>query len=70
MQVGAVFGLIFALIVMGFVLMLGTGQITEIFCLSSVGQTSKAVKNLETVVDQVYASSEGSSDTLRIRGPT
>jgi hypothetical protein len=66
MQVGAVFGIIFALIVMAFVLYLGSTQITNIMCLGNVGQTNKAVKDLENLVDDIQASGEGSSDTFRL----
>lgn len=66
MQVGAVFGLIFALIVMGFVLFFGSSQIANVMCIGSIGQTTKAVKNLEALVDDIQASGEGSSDTYRV----
>ena len=66
MQVGAVFGMIFAIIVMGFVLFFGADQIANIMCIGNIGQTTKAVKNLETLVDDVQASGEGSSDTFKV----
>lgn len=64
MQVGAVFGLIFALIVMGFVLFFGADQIANLLCMGGTGQTSKAVKDLEIMVDDIQASGEGSSDVF------
>jgi hypothetical protein len=67
MEVGAVFGIIFALIVMAFVILFGTGQITNIMCMGSVAQTSKEVKNLGAMVDDIQASGEGSSDTFPVR---
>ena len=67
MQVGAVFGIIFAVIVLGFVLVLGTDQITNVMCTSSIAQTSKEVKNLETMVNDLQASGSGSSDSVQLR---
>jgi hypothetical protein len=69
MQVGAVFGMIFAIIVMAFLLVFGSDQIANIMCLGNVGQTSKSIKDLEKVVDDIQASGEGSSDTFRMRIP-
>ena len=70
MQVGAVFGLIMAIIVMGFVLVFGTGLFEDMMCIGNVGQTNKAVKSLESVIDSVQALDEGSSDTFRVSIPT
>jgi hypothetical protein len=67
MDVGAAFGMIFAVIVLAFVLLLGTGQITNIMCTSSIAQTSKEVKNIEAMVDDIQASGSGSSDTIQLR---
>jgi hypothetical protein len=69
MQVGAVFGLILALIVMAVVLFFGSGQIANIICIGNVGQTNNAIKNLESLVDDIQASAEGSSDTFRLSIP-
>jgi hypothetical protein len=70
MQVGAVFGLIFALIVMAFVIYFGSTQLVNIMCLGNVGQTNNVVKNLENLVDDIQASGEGSSDTFRMSIPS
>lgn len=69
MQVGAVFGIIFALIVMAFVLYFGADQIANIICLGNTGQTTKEVMNLENLVDDIQAAGEGSSDTFRMNIP-
>ncbi len=70
MQVGAVFGIIFALIVMAFVLYFGSAQIMNIICLGNVGQTNKVIRDLENMVDDIQASGEGSSDTFRMGTPS
>jgi hypothetical protein len=70
MQVGAVFGIIFALIVMAFVIYFGAGQIVNIICLGNTGQTAKSVKNLESMVDDIQAAGEGSSDTFSMNIPS
>jgi len=70
MEVGAVFGMIFAIIVMGFIIYFGSGQIINIICMGNIGQTSKAIRNLEVLVDDIQASGEGSSDTYRMSIPT
>jgi hypothetical protein len=69
MQVGAVFGIIFALIIMAFVLYFGADQIANIMCLGNTGQTTKTVHNLESLVDEIQAAGEGSSDTFRMNIP-
>lgn len=70
MQVGAVFGLILALIVMGFVLFVGSGQITNMICMGNIGQTNNAMNNLESIADDIQASGEGSSNTFKLRIPS
>lgn len=70
MQVGAVFGLIFALIVMAFVLYFGSAQIVNIMCLGNTGQTSKVVKDLGNLVGDIQSSGEGSRDTFRMGIPS
>ena len=57
MQVGAVFGLIFALIVMGLILFFGSEQLMNIICIGNIGQTNKVVKNLEYKIDDIQACS-------------
>lgn len=69
MQVGAMFGIIFALIVMAFVILFGTGQINNMLCTGSMGQTSKTIRNLEIVVGDIQASGEGSGDIIRLSLP-
>ncbi len=70
MNVGAVFGIIFAAIFIGFILAFGTGAITDIFCVGNVAQTNNAVKQLEIAVENLYVrGSEGSSDEYTLNIP-
>ena len=61
MDAGMAFAIIFALIMIGMILVFGIGQIGNIFCLSSDAQVASSIKDLDSMVDQVYALSEGSS---------
>lgn len=70
MQVSAIFGIIFALIVMGFVMIFGTGIFQDMMCVGNNGQVTKAYKDLEAVVDQVQALDDGSTKSFRMGIPT
>lgn len=65
-----VFIIIFAIIVMGFVLVYGANVITDMFCIGNVASTDKAIKNLETMVQEVYHFSEGSSQLIKLNLPS
>jgi len=69
MEVGMVFGLVFAVIVMGAIFLFGTGTFEKMICAGDVAQTTKALKDLETVVDKVQVLDEGSRQTFRMRLP-
>lgn len=69
MQVGAVFGIIFAIIVMAFVLMFGSDQIINIICMGNLAQTNKAIKDLEYLADGIQSSGPGSSNTFEVGIP-
>jgi hypothetical protein len=69
MQVGAVFGIIFAIIVMALLLAFGSGQIINIICLGNLAQTNKAIRDLEFLVDGIQASGPESSDTFGVSIP-
>ncbi len=70
MQVGHAFGIIFAIIVMGFVILVGTGMFQDMMCVGNIGQTDRAVKQLEDRVDNVQALDSGSSTTFRMTMPS
>lgn len=65
-----VFAIIFAIIVIGFIFALGFKQIEGFFCLGSNAQTSKAVKDIEAVVDEVFVLAQGSSKTYPLSLPS
>ena len=60
MDVSMVFMIIFAVVVVGLVLTVGVGQITNIFCYASDAQAAKALKSLESESDNLYVLAEGS----------
>jgi hypothetical protein len=70
MNVGVVFGMIFTVIVVLFLLVFGLGQLTDFFCLSSDAQVQKAIRDVENRVEQVYNLAEGSSMTLDLNLPS
>ena len=61
MNVGMVFAVIFAVVVVGLVLVFGMEQIINIFCFGSDAQAMSAIKNLENEVDNLYVLAEGAS---------
>lgn len=69
MQIAAVFGIVFAIIVLIFILIFGAGQIINIMCLGNIGTTNTAVKNLEAVVEDVASSGQGSTDIFDVNIP-
>lgn len=69
MNVGAVFGIITAILVIVFVILLGSGQISNMFSLGGIAQVNKAVLNFEEVVDDLYSAAQGSSDRYKFRIP-
>jgi hypothetical protein len=70
MQVGAVFGIIFAIIVMAIVLVFGSGMITDMMCMGSLGQTNKVIDNLNDMTDRVQSLDEGSSTPFDVNLPS
>jgi len=69
MDTGMVFAIIFTVIIIGFVLAIGIGQIQDFFCLGSNAQTNKAVMDIESVVEEVYVLARGSSKTYTLSLP-
>jgi len=69
LNVGMVFGIITAILVMIFVIIFASDQISNMFCAGSVAQTNKAVMNLEEIVDDIYYAGLDSSDLYTMRLP-
>ena len=69
MDTGLVFGIIFAIIVIGLLLVFGMGQIADIFCVTNTAQVQKAVKDLEQATEDVYNLGQGSSMPFKISLP-
>ncbi len=69
MNTSLVFGIIFAIIVIAFVLVFGAEQITNIFCVGNTAQVSKAVNDLENEVENVYNLGQGSSMPFLVKIP-
>ena len=61
MNVGMVFAMIFTLLVIGFLLIFGSGQISKMFGLSYEAQVQKTIKDIEKKVQDLYTLSEGST---------
>lgn len=61
MDVSLVFAMIFAIIVIGLILVFGYQQIMNIFCFNGQAQIMKSVKDLENDVQNVYNLAEGAS---------
>jgi len=70
MNVGMVFAIIFAVIVMGVVLIFGSQQIVNIICLGNEAQTGKAIKDLETSVKNLYGQAQGSTNVFDLNLPS
>lgn len=69
MNVGMVFAIIFAMIMIAMILVFGIGQIGNVFCLSSDAQVAGSIRDLEAMVEEVYVMSEGSSRVFDVRLP-
>jgi hypothetical protein len=69
MNVAQVFGIIFAIIVIAFVLVFGTGAIGNIFCVGNVATMDNSVQQLKTTLGNVYLLAEGSTDIYAIKVP-
>jgi hypothetical protein len=69
MSVGMIFGIIFAILVMGMLLVFGSDVIVIIFCMGSDAQTQKTIQNLQTFVDDLYLLPSGSGDYFTLNIP-
>ena len=69
-QIGMVFAIIFTVILIGFILAVGMNQIRDFFCIGSNAQTNKAVKDLESLIGEVFLLAKGSSKTYLLNMPS
>ena len=69
MNIDVVFGIIFAIIIIAFVLVLGTRQITSFFCLGGDAQAAGAVHDLTAEVNNLYPLAQGSAKAVDVRIP-
>jgi len=64
------FAIIFTVIIIGFVIAVGIGQIQDFFCIGSDAQTNTAVKNVEVLVDEMFILAKGSAKTYKLSLPS
>jgi len=69
MNVSMIFGIIFTIIVIALLLVFGSSQIRDLFCLSNDAIVVKAIKDLGTRVEELYLQAEGSSETFTLNIP-
>lgn len=69
MGVGMVFGIIFAIVVMIMLIVFGADIISTIFGMGSDAQLVKTIKNMQTVVDDLYYLPSGSGDYFTLNIP-
>lgn len=69
MSVGMVFGIIFAIMVIGMILVFGADVTNIIFCTGNDAQIQKTIKNMQSVVEDIYVMPSGSGDWFTINIP-
>ncbi|MFH1364665.1 MAG: hypothetical protein ABIH52_03325 [Candidatus Aenigmatarchaeota archaeon] len=69
MNVGMAFLLIFSIIVIILVLVFGSDVMKDFTCMGSEAKTVKAMKDLESIVGDLYLQAEGSSDLFDLNLP-
>jgi hypothetical protein len=69
MQVGAIFGIIFAIIVMVFLLGGGVSMLQDMFCLGSIAQVNSAVQEFERMAKHIRDSGLDSRNVYRLSLP-
>lgn len=69
MNVGLVFGIIFTVIVMGLLLVFGTGIISDMLGLGSQAQVQKSIKDIENQVKNLVTLSRGSTLPYKVAIP-
>lgn len=65
-----VFAIVFTLIIIGMIFALGFTQIQDFFCLGANAQATKAVTDLESLVEEVYVLAEGSGKNYPLALPS
>jgi len=67
MNVGMIFGIIFALILIGFLMVYGIKTITQLFGFAGEASFEKNVRDFQTAVNDVYQLSMGSTQKFHFR---
>ena len=71
MQVGMVFALIFAIIMIGFIFIFGLPQIGSLISIGTQAQVNKMIKDIDSKVDDLYWNANyGSSEIIQITLPS
>ena len=70
MDTSMIFGIIFAIVLIVFILVFGTGALNDIFCFSADAQMVKELKNIEQSVGDIYYLAENSGDSHTISLPS
>ena len=70
MDTSLVFAIIFAIIVIGLILVFGYQQIGNMFCFNGAAQVDKAVKDMENEVNVIYNLAEGASKQFKVSIPS
>ena len=66
MDTSLVFGIIFAIVLISFLLVFGLGQISNVFCTTNTAQADKAVKDIESIVSETFLLGEGTSMPYKV----
>ncbi len=69
MNIDVIFGIIIAVVILAFVLLFGSQQISSFFCLGGDAQTAAAVRDLLTETNDLYVLSQGSVKAVEVRIP-
>lgn len=69
MNTGMIFAMIFTVIIIGFILAVGFGQIQDFFCLGSNAQANNAILGIESIVEEVFVMAAGSGKTYPLSLP-
>jgi len=69
MSVGMIFAIIFAIFVMGLILVFGSSAITDLFCMGNDAQVQKSINDLQNLIDELYILPSGSGDFFTFNIP-
>jgi hypothetical protein len=70
MDTGMVFAIIFAALFIGYLLVFASGSIADFFCFTSKADTLRAVNDLKTTVEGIYAKSRGTTVPFSLNIPS